>query len=60
LTDDYQMMQKLLLSGILITYEPAAIGCSEAPKLGAGSDLSEPGGCAVLEMPAGNWKMSSG
>jgi len=32
LTDDYQMRQRLLLKGILITYEPAAIGYGEAPQ----------------------------
>jgi cellulose synthase/poly-beta-1,6-N-acetylglucosamine synthase-like glycosyltransferase len=31
LTDDYQLRQKLLLKGILIKYEPAAIGYGEAP-----------------------------
>ncbi|MEW5958788.1 MAG: glycosyltransferase family 2 protein [Chloroflexota bacterium] len=31
LTEDYQLRQKLLLEGIKITYEPAAIGYGEAP-----------------------------
>jgi 1,2-diacylglycerol 3-beta-glucosyltransferase len=31
LAEDYQLRQRLLLEGIKITYEPAAIGCGEAP-----------------------------
>ena len=31
LTEDYQLRQKLLLAGIKITYEPAAMGYGEAP-----------------------------
>lgn len=31
LTEDYQLRQKLLLEGVKITYEPAAIGFGEAP-----------------------------
>jgi cellulose synthase/poly-beta-1,6-N-acetylglucosamine synthase-like glycosyltransferase len=31
LTEDYHLRQKLLLNGIRITYEPAAIGYGEAP-----------------------------
>jgi cellulose synthase/poly-beta-1,6-N-acetylglucosamine synthase-like glycosyltransferase len=32
LTEDYQLRQRLLLEGIRITYEPAAIGRGEAPR----------------------------
>ncbi len=32
LTEDYQLRQKLLLEGIKIEYEPAAIGYGEAPR----------------------------
>jgi 1,2-diacylglycerol 3-beta-glucosyltransferase len=32
LTEDYQLRQRLLLEGIKITYEPAAIGRGEAPR----------------------------
>ncbi len=31
LTEDYQLRQRLLLEGVKITYEPAAMGCGEAP-----------------------------
>ena len=31
LTEDYHLRHKLLLNGIRIVYEPAAIGCGEAP-----------------------------
>jgi cellulose synthase/poly-beta-1,6-N-acetylglucosamine synthase-like glycosyltransferase len=32
LTEDYQLRQRLLLEGIKIGYEPAAVGCGEAPR----------------------------
>lgn len=32
LTEDYQLRQRLLLEGVKITYEPAAIGYGEAPR----------------------------
>jgi hypothetical protein len=32
LTEDYEMRQRLLLSGIKIAYQPAAVGCGEAPR----------------------------
>jgi len=32
LTDDYQLRQRLLLEGVRIAYEPAAIGYGEAPR----------------------------
>jgi len=32
LTEDYQLRQRLLLEGVKIAYEPAAMGCGEAPR----------------------------
>ncbi len=60
LTEDYEFRQKLLLEGIRITYEPAAVGYGEAPAtlamaqkqrarwLRGASDASRRYGCQML------------